>query len=38
MLQEFLRLAVYVPIDEASDGPGLTLASAAVDRVSLRMP
>jgi hypothetical protein len=27
MLQEFLRLAVYLPVDEASQGSGLTAAS-----------
>jgi hypothetical protein len=27
MLQEFLRLAVYLPVDEASQGSGLTVAS-----------
>jgi hypothetical protein len=37
MLQEFLRLAVYVPIDEASDGPGLTLASAATVQEIMRV-
>src|SRR5258707_15721153 len=37
MLQEFLRLAVYVPISEASDGPGLTLASAAAVQEIMRV-
>jgi hypothetical protein len=27
MLREFLRLAVYLPVDEASQGSGLTVAS-----------
>ena len=34
MLQEFLRLAIYVPIDEASEGPGLTVASASIPLVA----
>jgi hypothetical protein len=37
MLQEFLRLAVYVPVDEASIGPGTTVASAAAVQEILRV-
>ena len=37
MLQEFLRLAIYVPIDEASEGPGLTVASAAAVQETMRV-
>jgi len=37
MLQEFLRLAIYVPIDEASEGPGLTVASAAAVQEIMRV-
>jgi hypothetical protein len=36
MLQEFLRLAVYVPVDEASQGPGLDVVSAPAVREILR--
>jgi hypothetical protein len=46
MLQEFLRLAAYVPVDEASQGTDLAAASVhawehpliELDRVSLWMP
>jgi hypothetical protein len=37
MLQEFLRLAVYVPIAEADDGPGLVVASAVAVQEILRV-
>jgi hypothetical protein len=37
MLQEFLRLAVYVPVDEASDGPGPAVASAAAVQEIMRV-
>jgi hypothetical protein len=37
MLQEFLRLAVYVSIGEADDGPGLVVASAAAVQEILRV-
>jgi len=37
MLQEFLRLAIYVPIDEASEGPGLTVAFAAAVQEIMRV-
>jgi hypothetical protein len=36
MLQEFLRLAVYVPVDEASQGAGLEVVSATAVREILR--
>jgi hypothetical protein len=46
MLQEFLRLAVYVPVDETGQGADLAVASVhpwehpliELDRVSLWMP
>ena len=36
MLQEFLRLAVYVPVDEAGQGADLAAVSAAAVRKILR--
>lgn len=36
MLQEFLRLAVYVPVDETSQGAGLEVVSATAVREILR--
>jgi hypothetical protein len=36
MLQEFLRLAVYVPVDEAGQGADLAAVSAAAVREILR--
>jgi hypothetical protein len=36
-MQEFLRLAVYVPVDEASIGPGTTVASAAAVQEIMRV-
>ena len=37
MFQDFLRLAIYVPIDEADDGPNLAVASAAPVQEILRV-
>jgi hypothetical protein len=37
MLREFLRLAVYVPVDEASAGSGLAVASAIAVQEILRV-
>ena len=37
MLKEFLRLAVYIPIGEADDGPGPVVASAAAVQEILRV-
>jgi hypothetical protein len=37
MLQEFLRPAVYVPVDEADEGSGSAVASAAAVQEILRV-
>jgi hypothetical protein len=37
MLRVFLRLAVYVPVDEASAGSGLAVASATAVQEILRV-
>jgi hypothetical protein len=37
MLQEFLRLAVYLPVDEASQGSGLAVASAPAVQEIMRV-
>jgi hypothetical protein len=37
MLQEFLRLAVYLPVDEARQGSGLTVASDPAVREIMRI-
>jgi hypothetical protein len=37
MLREFLRLAVYVPVDEATGGPGVAVASAAAVQEIMRV-